>query len=118
MTPKVTRGHWRSPEVKRGSNSKNAPRDPIFGIYTHVIALTYTCYGILTLKVIKGHQRSPEVTGGQKEVKFEKCTQGLNFWHEYSYNIYDQHRLWYIDLKIIRGHQRSMEVKRRSNLKN
>ena len=101
MTIKVTTGHWRSPEVKRGSNLKNASRDPIFGIYTHGISLTYTCYDILTLKVIRGHQRS-------LEVKFEKCTQGLNFWHAYSYYTYYQNTIWHIDLK---SHPRSLEAK-------
>ena len=43
------------------SNLKNAPRDPIFGIYSHIISLTNIVYGILTSKVIRGHQRSLEV---------------------------------------------------------
>ena len=40
---------------------KYALRDPIFGMHTHVISLTYTGYGILTLKLIRGQQRSLEV---------------------------------------------------------
>ena len=46
------------------SNLKNALRDPIVGMSTHMISLTNTEYGILTLKVIRGHQRSLEVKFG------------------------------------------------------
>ena len=55
LTPEVIRVHWRSQEIKRRSTLKNAPRDPFVGMYNHVISLTYTVYGILTLKVIRGH---------------------------------------------------------------
>ena len=51
--------------------------------------------------------RSPEVTGGQKEVKFEKYTQGLHFWNAYYYDIPDQYRIWHFDLK---SHLKSPEV--------
>ena len=44
--------------------------------------------------------RSPEVTGGQKEVKIEILTHGLNFWHEFSYYIPDPQRLWHFDPKL------------------
>ena len=73
LTPIVIRGHLRSLEVKKRSNLKNAPRDTIFGIYTHMIFLTNIGYSILNQK---GHKRSPEFTGGQKKVKIEKSIQG------------------------------------------
>ena len=54
LTPELIRGHWKSQEVKMRSNLKNALRDPIFGMHTHVISPTYTGYSILILKLIIG----------------------------------------------------------------
>ena len=34
-------------------------------------------------------------------------TQRLHFWHAFSYDILDQHKLWYFDLK---SHKRTPEV--------
>ena len=80
---------------------KNAPRDPIFGIYAHIIPLTNIVYGILTSKTIKGHQRSLEV---QLKCSPRDLIFGMN-----------SHM---ISLTNIRGYQRSLEIKRRSILKN
>ena len=51
--------------------------------------------------------------------------QGIIYWHAYSYDSHDQHKLWVVDLKIIRGHRWTLKVKgwslkvnRRSNWKN
>ena len=43
------------------SNLKNAPRDPIFCIHTHMISPMNIGYEILTPEVIRGHWRSQEV---------------------------------------------------------
>ena len=40
------------------------------------------------------------INGGQKEVKFEKYTQGLNFRDEFSHDIPDKHILWNTDPKL------------------
>ena len=76
--------------------------------------LRYQMFCILTHMTSRSHQRSLEVTGGHKEVKFGKCTQGLNFWHSYPYYIPDQNRLCHFDPKI---DKRLLDVKMRFNLK-
>ena len=74
MTTKFTRGHQRSLEVK-------------FEKYIHGCNFLHAySYDILDQHMIwcfdhKSHLRSPEVTEGQKEVKFEKYTQGPHLWH-------------------------------------
>ena len=60
-----------------------------------MISLNHICYGLLTLKVIRGHRMSLYVN----KVKVEKYTLKPYFWHEYSYAIFDQHKLWHFDHK-------------------
>ena len=60
-----------------------------------MISLNHICYGILTLKVIRGHRMSLYVN----KVKVEKYALKPYFWHEYSYDIFDQHKLWHFDHK-------------------
>ena len=113
LTLKVIRGHWRSQKVNRRSNLKNAPRDPIFGIYAHVIPLTNIVYGILTSKVVRGYQSSLDVKM-RSNLKNAPRDPILAFmliiypWPILSMEFWPQ---------IIRGHQRLLEVKWRSKLK-
>ena len=76
---------------EKKSNLKNAPRDPIFGMYTNMIFLTNKDYGILT-------QNSLDAAGGQTVVTFEKNTKECNFGYTYSYDI-KQCRLYNFDSK-------------------
>ena len=99
LTLKVIRGHWRTHEVKMRSNLKNAPRDPIFGIYAHIISLTNIGYGPLRSKL----KYSP------RDFIFGMHYHMISLTN-ISYDI--------LTSKVIRGHQRSLEVKRRSNFKN
>ena len=64
--------------------------DTLFCIHIDMILLIIIGYGTFTTK---GYQISPEVSGGQKEVKVVKRTQGLNFMDEFSYDIPDPHML-------------------------
>ena len=103
----VTGGHRRSKEVKRRSNLKNALIDPFFfNTYPYDILDLHRLYHCEP----KTDNRSTEVTGGQNEVKFEKCTLGSNLLQTYSYDIPDQHKLWQIAPEVIRVHMRSLEV--------
>ena len=69
LTPKFIRGYLRSLEIKKRPNLKKEPTKHIFCMDTHMISLSNMVYDVMTqtsLEVIGG-------TGGQKEVKFEKC---------------------------------------------
>ena len=85
LTQIVIRGHWRSQEVKRRSNLKNAPRDPIFGIYAHIISLTNVVYGILISKVIRGHQRSLEGKR-RSDLKYSPKRSGWVFFFKFRFS--------------------------------
>ena len=129
LTPEVIRDHWRSQEVKMSSNLKDAPRDPIFGMYTHVISLTYSGNGILipkcvigynfpTLRFYKGHLRSKKVKIRSIWAK-SKTTLRDPFFCIHTHMI-SLMNIGYevLTSEVIRSHWRSQEVKMRSNLKN
>ena len=74
------------------STFKTCTKGPNFGSHTHypcnIPDLQRLCYFDL-----ETDKKSKKVTRGQNEVKIEKYTQGLHFWHAYSYYIIEQHRL-------------------------
>ena len=54
----------------------------------------------------RSHQKSPEVTGGQKEVKFDKCTRP-NFWHAYPCDIIERSEVLFAERNEVMYAERS-----------
>ena len=83
MILEVIRGYWKSKQVKKRSKLKNATRDAVFCIYTHMIHPNIIDNVILTLNVIRSHCRSlGEDTVGQnrsKRAKNLKIYLGMQF---------------------------------------